>query len=277
MLRALVDKYADKYIMMTNAEKRVVYGEIKKKEEMAANIFWYVFLIMLILAGAQGYLGFFIFEMSHSLSGGGDLIFMTLLFAIVLFVLVTISRTSENVIWMWAVIITAVVGIVPTSGSSLFVLLWLPFFIFTEVRVIAMKQQPGYPAFQEKTQTGQYDMTEEQYTAYMRKDLEDMADPEQARRRDSENLEKILEGEMSLDQFLGVNREKGFMNEAIINKDKARLEKRDVNNNDKELSAEDFFKRFETGGGSINEKTTSDGGSIHMKAAIYTSNGGSND
>lgn len=276
MLRGLVDKYANEYIMMTNAEKRVVFNEIKKREERTANFFWYVFLVMLILAGSGGWLGFFVFEMSHSL-GGDIVVVMTMLFAIGLFVLVSISRSSENVIWLWAVMITVVIGIEPTSGSVLFALPWLPFFVIAETKMIAMKKQPGYPAFQEKTQTAQYNMTEEQYTAYMKKQLEDMNDPEQARRRDSENLDKILEGKMNLDQFFGVDREKGFMNEAVRAKDMSRLAKSDKKNEKKELSAEDFFKRFETRGGSINEKTTSDGGSIHMKAAIDTNNGGSND
>lgn len=204
MIQKRIDDTADKYMMLTNSDRREKLRGVKRAEEIVSTFGFVIFIVVFCYVGIGGWMSFFYAEVGMSRTG---LPLEYVFFPIVFFIEVAAGRTAKTPVLLWIFLFTSLLGAIVTHGIYFIFVLYSLLFIFVETKMMAMRIIPGYPAF-EDTKINEYDMdlTVEQLAAYEKKKYNDLNDVEGARTRDSANLDKILSGEMNLDEFLGVEK-----------------------------------------------------------------------
>lgn len=242
MIQKKIDETADRYMMLTNKDRRTKLLSVRKAEGIVS-----AFCFFLIYFGVG--------MVTASTTAHMDVEFEVVFFTVVLFIEVAICRTAKTAVPMWVLIVTSVVATVLSKFLMCYFIVYSIIFIIVEIKMAAMKNIPGYPLFEdiERESLGK-DMTADQLMAYNKKLYNDLENAEAARTRDSKNLDKILSGEMDLDEFLGVDKidtKNAKMDEVSEYHEPQATEPEEPKDDD---SAEAFFKRFEKKGGSVQGK-----------------------
>lgn len=253
MIQRRIDETADRYMMLTNSDRRLKLGSIKRADKAISTFGFVLFILTLVLLGIAGWTSFF--ASGHG-AGSDGLQIEHIFFPILIYVEIAIGRTAKSSVPMWIILVTSVFATIATYGIYIYFVVYSMLFTFVEIKMAAMKNVPGYPAFEDARDGGLgKHMTADQMSAYEKKMFADMADKEGARARDSANLDKILSGEMELDEFLGVEKidaRNAKMDEvAEYHEPEATVTAEPDGDDD---SAEAFFRRFEKSGGSLSQK-----------------------
>lgn len=226
-------------MMLTNADRRVKLLSVRRAEGIVSAIGYLLIpaTLMMVVAATTAHM---------------EVVFEIIFFSLVIFTEVAICRTAKNAIPFWLLLITSVVGTVLSQYMICYTIPYSIVFTIIEIKMAAMKNVPGYPLFEDiETDALKKDMTADQLMAYNKKLFADLENTEEARARNSKNLDKILSGEMELDEFLGVekiDKKNVKMNEAVeYHEPEAQQPEEDIDDD----SAEAFFRKFEKKGGSI--------------------------
>lgn len=199
-----LDSRKEKFFMMDNRERQLLLEKIKRRDEGITSSFYFVLVALFALVGFSGWLGVSI-TLMNAQPFGFSYIFDFVIFAIALFLEVGWVRTNSRIALVVLILTTILASII--SPYYVVVLLWIVIYLPNWLNFQAMRELPGYPIFENK-KIGINDTTlsVKQQVAFERKKLRDMDDPEGAQRTNSENLDKILNGEMSLDDYLEVEK-----------------------------------------------------------------------
>lgn len=204
MLQRIIDNLAEGYMLLDNEDKRIMLSELKEEEERIVNVYWVIFIITLGVAGFCGWLLFI---------GRGqmyDVPFVTqkfigalVAFPIIIFIEIAWVRSSVSTLPMIFLLATSVAATLASKLVLIYLVVFSVYFMRHEFKVIGMKVLPGYPAFQDAVDGGySKDMSYEQMIAYDKKQRE----AKKTLVSDGEELEKLLKGELELDDYLGVVR-----------------------------------------------------------------------
>lgn len=252
MIQKRIDNIADSYMMLTNEERRDKLRGVKKAEEAVSTFGFVIFIVVFCYVGIAGWMSFFYAEAGMSKTG---LPLEYVFFPIAFFIEVAAARTAKNTAALWILLLTSILATIVTMGIFVIFVLYSLLFIFIETKLMAMKILPGYPAFEDaKLNEYEMDLTVEQMAAYEKKKYNDLDDLEGARARDRENLDKILNGEMNLDEFLGVEKVDSKTIKMDLSKEYHEPQATEPEEPEDDDSAEAFFRRFEKKGGSVKEK-----------------------
>lgn len=219
MLQRMIDNLAEEYMLLDNDDKRLVLSELREAEEHAVNIYWILSIISVCIAGFCGWLLFIgngqMYEVPFVTQ---KLIGALVAFPIIIFLEIAWMRSSVSTLPMIFLAVTSLAAALLSKLVLIYLVVYCVYFIYHEIRLIGMKVLPGYPAFQD-IQSGGYskEMTYEQMIAYDKKQRE----AKKPLATDGEEMEKLLRGELELDDYLGVVRHNGSeeMDELIIPED----------------------------------------------------------
>ncbi|MBP1573484.1 MAG: hypothetical protein J6A55_06745 [Oscillospiraceae bacterium] len=202
----LLDETKDKYFFMSSHEKLTELNEVKKRDEIFASLFYMVLFVTWVVMGFTMWLQVSATLMSTDagmLEGFLDAI-PFVIFSVALFMEVAALRTNSRMS-LFIYLATNVLAVI-INPLFTFCIIWFIIYLPTWCKFQAMREQPGYPTFSSaESDCSQYSLTERQRTAYESKKWRDMDDPDK-KLQNSENLDKILNGEMSLDDYLEVEK-----------------------------------------------------------------------
>ncbi len=188
--------------MMKNEDREILLRELKKKDERFSTFCYFALFSTLVAMG--GYL--WTITLSGMLTtdlgviSGVYIVFPFIIFLVLLFLEAAAMRTNSRT----APVIFLATSILATIIVRLFAItiFWYVIYLPTWRKMQAMREVPGYPNFEPfRKPNNEYVLSESQFAASERKRVADMDDPQTAMVRNNENLEKILNGEMSLDEY----------------------------------------------------------------------------
>ena len=305
MFQRIVDDKSAKYFDLSREEKIIKLREVQKAEGRIADLMWFLAVTMLIVGlWMSQYFGY------------GGIEFATVFFAVANASMVAFARSSKNVTPLYVLLGVTLLSAIATRGVYTVFFVYDVFFIWAELRLIAMKNLPGYPLFEEaNTDRMDKKLTERQLYAYEIKQLNDINSTQEQKMQDKQNLDKILSGEMDLDEYLGVDKLPGGdmdkarqtqydKYEASLSYDenddgislggaadeyfddvekRRRIQKKQQEAREERLvkkglddSAENFYKKFENSGGKLNENAAQEKIKTTFQKAVNSSDGGSN-
>lgn len=201
----VLDDVKERYFFMQRQEKLNALQDLRRRDDIFSSAFYIVTLIMWFAMGFSVWATVSVALMSTDLGMLEPVmdVIPFVLFSVALFFEAAALRTNSRKA-MLVFLVTMIAAIV-INNVFMLVLLWLLLYYPTWKKFQAMREVPGYPNFPLPDEdSSQYTLTERQYTAYVIKKHQDMDNPDEAKLRNSENLEKILSGEMSLDDYLKV-------------------------------------------------------------------------
>lgn len=305
MFQKIVDGKSAKYFDLSREDKIIKLREVQKTEGHIADLMW-LFAITMAIIGLW---------MSQYFGYGG-IEFAVVFFAVANSAMVAFARSSKNVTPLYVLLGVTLLSAIATLGVYTVFFVYDIFFIWAELRVIAMKNLPGYPLFEEEN-TDRMDkkLTERQLYAYELKQLNDINSTQEQKMQDKQNLDKILSGEMDLDEYLGVdqlpdgNMDKAKQTqydkyEAELSYDenddgislngtvddyfddmekRKRIQEKQTKAKEERLakkglddSAENFYRKFESGGGKLNENAAQKKIKTTFQNAVNSTDGGNN-
>lgn len=196
-----LDSRKEKFYMMENNERKLLLEKLRRKDETISSVFYFLLVALFALVGFSAWVGVSVTLMNTE-PISFSFVFDFVLFSVALFFEVGFARTNSRVAFLLLIATTILACII--SPFFVLALLWLVLFAPNWLNLQAMRELPGYPAFEaRKTNINDSTLNADQQVAFERKKLRDMDEPD-AYRNNSENLDKILSGELSLDDYLGV-------------------------------------------------------------------------
>lgn len=196
-----LDGRKEKFYMMDNNERKILLEKFRRKDETISSLFYFLLVALFAFVGFSSWVAVSITLMNAE-PFGFSFVVDFVIFAIALFLEVGFARTNSRVAFLLLVATTILACII--LPYFVLVLLWLVLFAPNWFNLQAMRELPGYPAFEvRKPNVNDSTLNADQQVAFERKKLRDMDEPD-AYKNNSENLDKILSGEMSLDEYLGV-------------------------------------------------------------------------
>lgn len=202
----LLDETKDKYFFMSSHEKLTELNDVKKRDEIFASLFYMVLFVTWVVMGFTMWLQVSATLMSTDASMLAEFLdaIPFVIFSVALFMEVAALRTNSRMS-LFIYLATNVLAII-INPLFTFCIIWFIIYLPTWCKLQAMREQPGYPTFSfVESDYSQNSLTERQRTAYESKKWRDMDDPDK-KLQNSENLDKILNGEMSLDDYLEVEK-----------------------------------------------------------------------
>lgn len=305
MFQRIVDSESAKYFDLTREEKKMKLHEVQKSEERIADLMWFLAVTMVIVGlWMSQYFGY------------GGIEFAVVFFAVANSAMVAFARSSKNTTPLYVLLGVTLLSAIATLGVYAVFFVYDIFFIWAEMRLIAMKNLPGYPLFEEEN-TDRMDkkLTERQLYAYEIKQLSNINSTQEQKIQDKKDLDKILTGEMDLDEYLGVDKLPGGdmdkvkqtqydKYEASLSYDESddgislngtvddyfddmekrrRIQEKQTKAREARLakkglddSAENFYRKFESGGGKLNEDTAQEKIKTTFQKAVNSTDGGNN-
>ncbi len=305
MFQRIVDDKSAKYFDLSREEKIIKLREVQKTEGYIADLMWFLAITMVIvglwMAQYFGYKG---------------IEFAVVFFALANSAMVAFARSSKNAAPLYVLLGVTLLSAIATLGVYAVFFVYDVVFIWAELRLIAMKNLPGYPLFEEEN-TDRMDkkLTERQLYAYEIKQLSDINSTQEQKMQDKQNLDKILSGEMDLDEYLGVDKLPGGnmdkakqtqydKYEASLSYDengdgisldgtvdeyfddmekRRRIQEKQVKAKEERLmkkglddSAENFYRKFESDGGKLNENAAANNIKTTFQKAVNSTDGGNN-
>lgn len=305
MFQRIVDSESAKYFDLTREEKIIKLREVQRSEERTADLMWFLAVIMVIVGlWMSQYFGY------------GGIEFAVVFFAVGNAAMVAFARSSKNTAPLYVLLGVTLLSAIATLGVYAVFFVYDIFFIWAELRLIAMKNLPGYPLFEEANiDRMDKKLTEKQLYAYEIKQLNDINSTQEQKIQDKQNLDKILSGEMDLDEYLGVDKLPGGdmdkvkqtqydKYEASLSYDESddgislngtvddyfddmekrrRLQEEQTKAREERLakkglddSAENFYRKFESGGGKLNENAAANNIKTTFQKAVNSTDGGNN-
>ncbi len=305
MFQRIVDSESAKYFDLMREEKKMKLHEVQKSEERIADLMWFLAVTMVIVGlWMSQYFGY------------GGIEFAVVFFAVANSAMVAFARSSKNTTPLYVLLGVTLLSAIATLGVYAVFFVYDIFFIWAELRLIAMKNLPGYPLFEEEN-TDRMDkkLTERQLYAYEIKQLSNINSTQEQKIQDKKDLDKILSGEMDLDEYLGVDKLPGGdmdkvkqtqydKYEASLSYDESddgislngtvdeyfddmekrrRIQERQAKAREARLakkglddSAENFYRKFESGGGRLNENAAQKNIKTTFHKAVNSTDGGNN-
>lgn len=198
----LLDKKKEEYYMMKSEDRELLLRELKRKDERFSSASYFALFLTLVL------MGFYMWTIALGgmlatdlgIISGVYIIIPYMIFLVFLFLESAAMRTNSRT----APVVFAVTAVIGTIIVPVFavVIIWLILYLPTWRGMQAMREIPGYPSFAPlQKPDNEYVLSESQFAASDRKRVADMDDPQAAMVKNNENLEKILNGEMSLDEY----------------------------------------------------------------------------
>lgn len=209
----LLDSTKDKYFMMNNNDRRLLILKLKKNDERITGFFYFLLVGMFAVVGFSSWMNIAVMLQNTSPISFSP-VFDFVVFAVALFAEVAWARTNSRL----AIVVLCLTTILATIIAPIFLLvvLWALMFLPNWFKLQAMREVPGYPDFTTPvTSVNDLTFTPEQQVAFDRKKIKDLDDPEQSNKENNENLEKILNGEISLNDYLGVEKKEDSFDEVI--------------------------------------------------------------
>lgn len=206
IIDCLLDDKKDRFFFMSSQEKLIELRTIQRRDEIFGSLFYFVMLATWFVMGFTMWLQ--ISATLYSTDAGMLEGFLDaipfVIFSVALFVEVAALRTNSRMS-LFIYFATNVLAII-INPLFTFCIIWFIIYLPTWCKLQAMREQPGYPTFSfVESDYSQNSLTERQRTAYESKKWRDMDDPDK-KLQNSENLDKILNGEMSLDDYLEVEK-----------------------------------------------------------------------
>ena len=308
MFQRIVDSESAKYFDLSREDKIIKLREVQKTEGKIADLMWFFAITMAIIGlWMSQYFGY------------GGIEFAVVFFAVGNSAMVAFARSSKNTAPLYVLLGVTLLSAIATMGVYTVFFVYDAVFIWAELRLIAMKNLPGYPLFEEaNTDRMDKKLTEQQLYAYEIKQLSDINSTQEQKMQDKQNLDKILSGEMDLDEYLGVDKLPGGdmdkarqtqydKYEASLSYDESgggisldgtvdeyfddmekrrRIQEKQVKAREERLakkglddSAENFYKKFESGGGTLNnsnESAVQKNIKTTFQKAVNSTDGGNN-
>lgn len=206
IIDCLLDDKKDRFFFMSSQEKLIELRTIQRRDEFFSSMFYIVMLITWFIMGFNSWLQISATLYSTDagmLEGFLDVIPFVIV-SVALFVEVAALRTNSRPAF-FIYLASNILGII-INPIFTFCVVWFLVYLPTWCKFQAMREQPGYPTFSfVESHYSQNSLTERQRTAYESKKWRDMDDPDKMH-QNSENLDKILNGEMSLDDYLEVEK-----------------------------------------------------------------------